>query len=76
MEAFSDLYSDVSEDISEQPYENKMQPSVNAGLQGIFDSFKLSDIGAVPLVLLFLLMADVDDKERLIILALAIAFGI
>ena len=75
MEAFSDLYVDVSEDAS-LPRENKMQPSTNAGLQGIFDSFKLSNIGAVPLVLLFLLLADVDDSERLIILALAFALGI
>lgn len=45
-------------------------------LRGLLKGFKLDDIGLVPLLILLFLILDVDDDEKLIILALAFAMGI
>lgn len=76
-EAFSDLYREVEEDGIEA-----LAPEKKGGDGKFFDIkkiFKILDsekLGPLPLVLLLLLLADVEEDEWLIIIALVAIFGI
>ena len=45
-------------------------------IKRLISKLDVDKMGLLPLVLLLLLMLDVDDEEKLIIIALAVIFGI
>lgn len=78
-DAFSELYRPVEyeHERNETREVKKERPA-----QGKFDLKRLlhgldvEKMGIVPIVLLLLLLHDVDDEEKFIIIALAVIFGI
>jgi len=80
-DAFSDLYRKVEnedgksgrgEELVGALKKEKRSFELGKLLRGI----DLEKVGILPLVLLLLLLVDVDDDEKLIIIALAVIFGI
>ncbi len=79
-DAFSDFYKRV--DYEEEKKEATLAPLTEKKEKQSFDLKRLlhgidiDKVGLLPLVLLLLLLVDVDDDEKLIIIALAVIFGI
>ena len=75
---FSELYRPVEaaceEDSSKERKCDKKENRFD--LKKLLHGIDVGKMGIVPLVLLLLLLYDVDDEEKLIIIAIAIIFGI
>ena len=77
--AFSELYKTVEKEDERREdtafvSEEKKKPVFS--LQRLLSIVDIDKIGLLPIVLLLLLLVDVDDDEKLIIIALAVIFGI
>lgn len=76
-DAFSDLFVDVSEEdqIPSPPPEPESKPaSAFGGIKSLFSNFGSNSL--VPMLLLFYMLSDCEDDERLIILALYFLMGL
>ena len=77
---FSGLYRPVEERCEksrEEPCGNNIQPERRVfDIKRLISRRDIDKIGILPLILLLLLLLDVDDEERVIIIALAVIFGI
>lgn len=73
-DAFSDLFVDVSdENVPTPPPEEKPKPTSH-GIKSLFSG--LSSGNLITTLLLFYMLSDCDEDERLIILALYFLMGI
>lgn len=78
-DAFSELYRAVEYD---EKKENVMPKTArdaerkSLDLKKLLHGIDIEKVGLLPIVLLLLLLIDVDDNEKLIIIALAVIFGI
>ena len=75
-EAFNHLFVDVSEDEPAPPptTEDKPAKPASSGLKSLFSSFDSGNL--ITLLLLFYMLSDCEEDERLIILALYFLMGI
>ncbi|MBR5478703.1 MAG: hypothetical protein IKU84_00830 [Clostridia bacterium] len=76
-DAFSDLFVDVSEEhTTPTPHEEKKpdSTSVFSGIKSLFSGF--GNGGMLTTLLLFYMLSDCDEDERLIILALYFLMGL
>ena len=75
-EAFADLFVDVSDETVPPPTndEKKESKSVFSGIKSLFSGFGNGSI--ITVLLLFYMLSDCEDDERLIILALYFLMGI
>ncbi len=76
-DVFSELYRNV-EDEPQRAKKTEVKPfsGEKFDLRRLFNGININDMGIVPIVLLLVLLLDVDDEERLIIIALAFILGI
>ena len=79
--AFSDLYREVEDEggvvaKTETFAQNQADRSAAFDIKKIFKILDSENSGPLPLVLLLLLLADVEEDEWLIIMALVAVFGI
>lgn len=72
-DAFADLFVDVSEESAPKPEKPPAAP-VSGGIKSLFSGLKGDNL--VPLLLLFYMLSDCDEDERLIIIALYFLMGI
>lgn len=78
-DAFSELYRPVEyEHEKGETREVKKERPVQGrfDLKRLLQGLDVEKMGIVPIVLLLLLLHDVDDEEKFIIIALAVIFGI
>ena len=77
-EAFSELYRTV--EYEEKERERTLPPKENErksfDLRRVLRVIDIEKVGILPMILLLLLILDVDDEEKLLIIALAVIFGI
>ena len=81
LSAFSDLYREVEEeeDVAAKVETFSQKRAAGSAAFDIKKIFKILDSensGPLPLILLLLLLADVEEDEWLIIMALVAVFGI
>ncbi len=80
-EAFSELYRPVEyeERASQEKAQSIKSPEKKKDsfdLRRLLHGIDIDKMGLLPIILLLLLLVDVEDDERLIIIALAVVFGI
>ena len=79
-DAFSEFYRAVEkEDAKEERVEavaDASRKSKGIDLKKLLCGIDIEKVGLLPIVLLLLLLCDCDDDEKMIIIALAVIFGI
>ncbi len=74
---FDDLYREIEKEPEEmKKKEVKPFSGERFDLRRLFNGLNINDMGIVPIVLLLIVLLDVDDNERMIIIALAFILGI
>lgn len=77
---FSDLYRPIEETEMKIPASScgKEERAERRGfdIKRLISKLDIDKVGLLPVILLLLIMLDVDDEEKLIIIALAVIFGI
>ena len=73
-DAFSDLFVDVSDENVPTPPPEEKTKQVSHGIKSLFSG--LSSGNLITTLLLFYMLSDCDEDERLIILALYFLMGI
>ncbi len=76
--AFDELYRPVDDEVHEEieKAEVKASRSEKFDLRRLLGGLNINEMGIVPIALLLLILLDVDDEERIIIIAMAFIFGI
>ena len=81
-DAFSEFYKrvDVDEKLegerSQLPYVGEKREKQGFDLKRLLNGIDIEKVGILPIVLLLLLLIDATDDEKLLIIALAVIFGI
>lgn len=81
LEGDREMFTELYRAVDKEP-ENIKKAAVKSSLgekfdlKRLFNGLNINEMGIVPIVLLLIVLLDVDEEERLIIIALAFILGI